>query len=223
MNIVRQYVAMSITFAGFHFIIKKQYWKYILVIIIAAQFHKTAIFMLPIIFFIKVKFPMWVLLPTVILTFLIGNVLMMHILRMFSTLVISDVSGSNLSEYYLRMQDVSAVGTGLYRVFINMLAIGTILISKKLKNINPNINIYANMIVFSVVIYNIFMLFQSAMRLSWYLFIFVIVFIPIVINYFDKYSKIFITTILVIVFCAFTFMSLNSEAFYYNINTTIKK
>lgn len=44
LNLVRQYLAYSIVIFGFNFIIERKIWKYVLVVILATSFHKTAIF-----------------------------------------------------------------------------------------------------------------------------------------------------------------------------------
>lgn len=49
-NGVRQFLAMSIIFAGHRFIYEKKLIKYVFVIILAMSFHKTAIIMLPVYF-----------------------------------------------------------------------------------------------------------------------------------------------------------------------------
>ncbi len=47
---IRQYCAAAIIFAGHRYIYNKKIWKYLLVIIIAILFHRTAIIMLPVYF-----------------------------------------------------------------------------------------------------------------------------------------------------------------------------
>ena len=49
-NGIRQFLAMSIIFAGHRFLYEKKFWKYAMVVFIAMCFHKTAIIMLPIYF-----------------------------------------------------------------------------------------------------------------------------------------------------------------------------
>lgn len=49
-NGIRQYLAMSILFAGHQFIVNKKLGKYILIVLLAMCFHKSAIIMLPVYF-----------------------------------------------------------------------------------------------------------------------------------------------------------------------------
>ena len=46
LNTIRQYLAFSIIFWGFSFIIKKKLWYYLMTVLIATLFHKTAFFSL---------------------------------------------------------------------------------------------------------------------------------------------------------------------------------
>lgn len=49
-NGIRQYLAMSILFAGHQFIANKKLWKYIFIVFLAFCFHKSAIIMFPVYF-----------------------------------------------------------------------------------------------------------------------------------------------------------------------------
>lgn len=46
LNIMRQYLSMAIIFVGFHFLLRKKKWLYILSVLLAAAFHTTALIML---------------------------------------------------------------------------------------------------------------------------------------------------------------------------------
>lgn len=43
LNAIRQYIAMAIVFFGFHYIIEKNFLKYLLIVLIATLFHRTLI------------------------------------------------------------------------------------------------------------------------------------------------------------------------------------
>lgn len=49
-NGIRQYLAAAVLFAGHRFIYEKKIWKYVLVVLVAMMFHRTAIVMLPVYF-----------------------------------------------------------------------------------------------------------------------------------------------------------------------------
>lgn len=55
-NGVRQYLAAAVLFAGHRFIYEKKLFKYILVVLVAMAFHRTAIIMLPIYFLVGKRF-----------------------------------------------------------------------------------------------------------------------------------------------------------------------
>jgi len=217
MNVVRQYVAISILFAAFYLFLEKKYLLYIIAIFIAFQFHKSAIIMLPIIFLVKIKYPKWLMISAVITTFLAGNKLMLLILDL-----ILELSGTLLGSYanytLERVRQMTIVNTGLLRVFYNLIAIVLLLLYGKMKKKFPFNYIYINLVVFSVLIYNVFMYVQPIMRLSWYLFIFILVLIPYILKCFTPQSRFLIITVIVLVFCSFTIKTLTSEYYIYNFN-----
>lgn len=49
-NGIRQYAAAAILFAGHRLIYERKFWKYLIVVVLAMMFHKTAIIMLPVYF-----------------------------------------------------------------------------------------------------------------------------------------------------------------------------
>lgn len=51
---IRQYLAAAVVFAGHRYIYIKKFWKWLIVVIVAMQFHRTAIVMLPV-YFIATK------------------------------------------------------------------------------------------------------------------------------------------------------------------------
>lgn len=55
-NGVRQYLAAAVLFAGHRFIYEKKLFKYILVVLLAMSFHRTAIIMLPIYFLVGKRY-----------------------------------------------------------------------------------------------------------------------------------------------------------------------
>ena len=55
MNGLRQFMAVTIVFAATPWIIEKKYLRVILVILLAASFHKTALFMIPVVFITRGK------------------------------------------------------------------------------------------------------------------------------------------------------------------------
>ena len=217
MNVVRQYVAISILFAAFYLFLEKKYLLYIIAIFIAFQFHKSAIIMLPIIFLAKIKYPKWLMISAVIITFFTGDKLMLLILDF-----ILELSGTLLGSYASytleKVRQMTTVNTGLLRVFYNLIAIGILFLSEKINKKHIYNYIYINLVVFSVLIYNVFMYVQPVMRLSWYMFIFIIVLIPYILKCFTLQSRLLIITVIVLVFCSFTIKNFTLEHYIYNFN-----
>ncbi len=54
MNFLRQTMAISFILIGWEFMKRKKFWVFLIFLIIAATFHKTALIMLPIYFFVKI-------------------------------------------------------------------------------------------------------------------------------------------------------------------------
>ena len=59
MNGIRQFIAVSIIFAATPWIIEKKYLRAVLVILLAATFHRTALFMIPVIFIVQGRVWNW--------------------------------------------------------------------------------------------------------------------------------------------------------------------
>lgn len=59
MNGIRQFIAVTIIFAATPWIVEKKYFRVILIILLAATFHKTALFMIPVIFIVQGKVWNW--------------------------------------------------------------------------------------------------------------------------------------------------------------------
>ena len=60
-NMVRQYVAIGILFATFHYVTENKVWKYLLFIVLAACFHLSALLMLPFLLLMRIRYPIWLL------------------------------------------------------------------------------------------------------------------------------------------------------------------
>lgn len=54
-NVIRQYIAIAITFYAVRYIFEEKYYKYLISIILASTFHLTAIIMIPFYFIVRIK------------------------------------------------------------------------------------------------------------------------------------------------------------------------
>jgi len=216
MNGVRQYVAVGILFSSFHYVIGKQMWKYLIAVIIASLFHTSALFMLPFIFLMRIKIPDWLLLALIIVSFFTGTMLM----NLFLEKILPLMSASRYAQY--KLEDVPVVlSTGLQKIFFNLLMIGIIFISQRVRKLYEYSYIYINMVVCGIVLYNTFMLFQPALRLYWYLFPFIIILIPLLLQVFTLRTQKILQFAIILAFSAFTIKELTTEERYhydFNIN-----
>ncbi|HXH99788.1 MAG TPA: EpsG family protein [Sphingobacteriaceae bacterium] len=83
LSIVRQFFAMAIIFYGVKYIINREFLKYLLCVIIATVFHKTAVIMIPLYYLVQLNFSRFILLAGLIIviifpltSYLEGNILL---------------------------------------------------------------------------------------------------------------------------------------------------
>lgn len=199
MNGVRQYVAMGILFAAFHLVLEGKMILYLIFIVIASQFHTSALFMIPMIFIVKINFPRRPLMFFLLLTFVFGSKLMDLSINYVSLIFEEEKYGAHISNF----SDTEVVSTGLLRVFLNIVAISVLLVYDNIIKTKIEYFIYVNMVVIGVMFYNVFMTFQVLMRLYWYLFPYIIILFPIFLKSFTIRSRIIVTFVFVFLFTAF--------------------
>lgn len=54
-NVIRQYIAIAITFYAVKYIFEHKFYKYLIAILLASSFHITAIIMIPVYFIVQIK------------------------------------------------------------------------------------------------------------------------------------------------------------------------
>lgn len=103
-NIIRQYLAASILFMALKYITRKNFWKYLIFIIIAMTIHRTAIIMLPLYFLstIKLKAKYQIILIVVVM------LIMANFEKIFSTIV-PFLSIKSEESYLKTFQDIGGV------------------------------------------------------------------------------------------------------------------
>lgn len=198
MNGMRQYVAMAILFAAFPCVLEGKVWKYLIAVLIAAQFHLSAYVMLLLIFAVKIHYSKWILLAGLVATFVAGRVFMDYI---FSTISIIDLNKFN--NYSQNVDDTGEVNSGLLKIFYFLIGFSIILLYDNIKKLDKNNYLYINMVVLGIMIYNVFLSFQVAMRIYWYLFPFIIILVPIVLQCVTKKSKLILIPVIVFAFAVF--------------------
>lgn len=172
-NIMRQYVAIAIVFYSIEFIYKENLKKYLICVLIATMFHKTAIFMMPFYWLLRMKFKLKTYVIGVVMSPIIAIMIpkIIHVISLFipkyAYYVQYGVSGASAN---------SAIIISLV-ILIFMLANIDTFISSDPKNL-----IYINAIFFAIILgitsYSNIVLY----RLMTYLYILSILAIPNVLN-----------------------------------------
>ena len=83
LNGIRQYAAIGILFAFFHYVLEGKIWRYALIVLIAAQFHRSAYVLLPFVFLLRIRWSKYLLGAILIFTFFYGTQLMTIALEFF--------------------------------------------------------------------------------------------------------------------------------------------
>lgn len=113
-NITRQTIAVSIVFLAFTFLLKKKYWQYCLIVILASTFHITALLCLPLVFVNRIPDRNWIYLALIF-----GSM----VVSMFLSNIILQKSASLLGyEGYLDRFE-SGTQTGLYFLILNAFSV----------------------------------------------------------------------------------------------------
>ncbi len=100
-NGIRQYIAAAILFAGHRYIYDRKFWKYLLVILLAMCFHRTALIMLPVYFLAGRKITISNVITTMMLT------VAMRYGYDFLFSIMAFLKGSNQSGYAYMQQEVT--------------------------------------------------------------------------------------------------------------------
>ena len=200
LNLMRQFVAISILFAAFPFVIENKTWKYLVAVLIAAQFHMSAYIMLPLILLVKIRYRDWVLWLLLGISFLFDRQIMGSLFDASASLL-----GGVRYASYLDINPDLAASTHVLRFFYNIIAAAILLVANRIRELNPGYYLYVNAVVISIILYNIFYSYLPAMRVSWYLLSLLVILFPITLRAFSARSR---TPIVVAIVCAFVIASL---------------
>lgn len=144
---MRQYAASAILFAGHHYIYEKKFWHFLLTVVFAFLFHRTAIVFVVVYFiakdYISIKSVFWMI--------IIGITAALSLDKVFE--IMSYFKGTDQTEYAYMTTDVNPLR--ILMAFLPLLLI--FLISKKDRN-KPEVAFYINMLIINA----IFMLVTSS-------------------------------------------------------------
>jgi transmembrane protein EpsG len=174
---------MSIIFAGSNFIIKNKFWKYALIVFLAALCHPSALVMLPIYFFIRrrVDYKQWLMLIG------IGVIMITSYNLLFK-----------ISEIILDKQMMAAIPhipymtkrVNILRVAVSWAPLFIYYMVREVYSKDPESNFYINMLLINAILRAGTINSAYLMRITSYTGIFSSLAIPRLIECFDKKSSI---------------------------------
>ena len=155
-NAARQGLALAIYMLAIPSIINKQFWKYTIIVLIAALFHKTIIIAIPLYFFFTMRFS-----SRSMLIALLGGVIIGYMLP-----AILDYSAT-LEDRYELYTTGSATGGYLLTVFYVVLATFFIIQRRRINNESlKRYDIYLHMLIIGSAIYLIVLLTRSYVEIT---------------------------------------------------------
>lgn len=181
MNGLRQFLAVSIVLLATPFIIKRKYFLSIIIILVAASVHTSAVVMIPIIFIVQGK-------PwnrrTILFIFL--SIIMMYLFSRYTWLLDKMFENTEYAGVMSTAEEMGDNGVNPIRVLVNSIPVLLSLIGKKYLDIdnNPVINICVNMSIITMGMYLIAMVTSGIMlgRLPIYTSLYSFVLLPYIIN-----------------------------------------
>ena len=183
-NLIRQYVAMALLFAGFYDFLVSKWWRYMIWVSAAALFHTSVLFIIPLLFLARIHFSVLSLVLIIILSLLFGD----QILNTLINVIMPSLQ--EIGKYQYTADDFdTGVSTGLLKIFYHLLIFLILILYARFKATTPSwFYILLNMVVIGLVIYNVCYSFMAARRLYLYFFSYIIIVIPYCLKGF-KYSS----------------------------------
>ena len=167
-NIVRQFVAMSIIFRYSYLFFQKKYWKFIIVVLVASCFHKSAILVINLFFISLLKIPNLFLVLITLFCFVFRN--------KFLPLVIRIISSVSIYAGYIDNILPSESSSSLYAYVLLLVCLFIIICFRKPKS--REINILKNLSLMSFCIYLLFYTFQAGQRIGFYVLPYFVLLVP---------------------------------------------
>jgi hypothetical protein len=206
MNLMRQALAVSIFFYSLKYIIQKNFFKYILFILLGFLFHWSIIIFLPLYFFINKRFST-TLLSSLVVCFVLFYVLQVktgNLIYNLSDMVFGE--NSNITDkvsYYtsnslFSIKRIFSVGSILNIAIILL----TLIFRKKLENVMPNFNLFLNLMILQLFFY--FVLYEYiefSGRLRFYTLIAYIMILPYFIKVFKSLADRIIIYFIIVLYC----------------------
>ncbi|PJW13248.1 EpsG family protein [Geobacillus sp. Manikaran-105] len=195
MNGVRQYLAAAITFAGTHYLFKRDWKKYFLIVLLASTIHKSALILLLAYFFSNGK--SWGLRISLLLGI---GILIIVGYQQFSSILFTALEDTQYGHY----KDFSEGGANIIRVLVTLVPLIIAFIGRKrLEKITSHSDVIVNMSILNL----FFMLISTQnwifARVAIYFNLYHILLVTWVVNLFEKKDRKLIY--LAIIFCYLIF------------------
>ena len=208
-NLIRQIISAGIIFSGSRFLYKRDFKKYLVIIIIASLFHKTAAIMVVFYFILNQKFNfkkiLLVILGTIIF-FDFTNIILAFIQKFFYS--------------YYNQSDYGMSGFSLNNIILPVAILAFVILNKNYIELNNNkVNIWTNAVVFYTFFTILGLRVQMIERLANFFSPYVLLLIPyIIMNMKDKCSKniyILIFVFMSLVYCYYAYSGTGYDPFYF--------
>lgn len=143
MNGIRQYLAAAIVFIGTNYIVKGNFKKYFLLILLASTIHKSALVLIPIYFIVRRE--AWTRVTFVLVAF---SVFIVMGFNMFSELLFTAIDDTQYGHY----RTFTEGGANKIRIIVNLVPILIAFLGReKLKSLWPQSDYIVNMSIISLV------------------------------------------------------------------------
>lgn len=198
-NLIRQYMAIAIIVGNIKWLVDKNYFKFILTVLIASTFHTSALIVIPFIVFVilsrnlKTNKLLWII-YFISIFFLFIDI--RNFIEFFSFLIPNRWINYLTSEF-LTERNVSAIAK---QVIPNIIAFYLINNRYKLIKNNSKNNVYILGYLFAVLLTNLFYGILVLVRFAYYFEPFLLFVIPIIIDGFKKKNNRMIITWLIIIY-----------------------
>lgn len=161
-NGIRQMIASCIIFYGVRYILEKKFWKYMLVVLVATLFHKTAVIC---VLFYALSLPMCVRNSGLVRKFILTiGILVLP----FVNIVVKIVSSVNFYGEYIQRVTIATWGELKFLVYLIPEFILIFLLSRKNIKITPDIEILTNIFWMQIPFQFMQVYLEDISRIAWY-------------------------------------------------------
>jgi len=211
MNGIRQSIAGVIAFWAVKYIIKKDWFRYFLTVLIASTFHQSVLLMLPIYFLARKK--AWSKAFWMVLGISVGLV---AVFRPFLGIIVSLLEKTSYADYGRDMLN-NSTSTNILRVFIALVPLVlAYFVRDRLREDWPESNIFIFMSLFNLIFYMFSTQYLYFYRLCIYFELYNLVLIPRLLAYFPRKRSVAIYIYIIIFYLVISAYQVFGWGDYYN-------